>query len=100
MKRTERQAKSVKFAHHYKIKGIFKYYQPTMTIDGKFTFFDYHHFIITKTDDVIVYLWDTREVIYRTVKSNLANDFIYAKHLDSYEPLIGYRPNGLRADNI
>jgi predicted GIY-YIG superfamily endonuclease len=44
------------------IPGIFKYLEP-FTIDD-FTFEDWHHFIIQKNGNVIVFLWDTREVVF------------------------------------
>jgi hypothetical protein len=100
MKQTERRTKSVYFANHYRTKGIFKYCMPITTVDGEFEFKDYHHFIVTKRDEVIVYLWDTREVVYRTNKSNLRSGFVYAHKVDNYEPLIGYNPAELRPEDI
>jgi hypothetical protein len=73
------------FKSNHGTSTIFKYLEPT-TIN-EFTFEDWHHFIIQKNGNVIVFLWDTRKVVFQCSQELLKDGYAKITKLDSYKPL-------------
>jgi hypothetical protein len=81
----ERVSKASTFTKIYKCRGIFKYLEPFSI--NEFTFEDWHHFIIQKNGNVIVFLWDTREVVFQCNRELLKDGYIIITKFDKMELL-------------
>lgn len=83
--------KSARFARKYRQKGIYKFEQSTQAVGIDFTFEPWHHFLVLRDGKVVVYVWDTRQVVCQCTTDNLPNTVcIDASKVDNHETLVDY----------